>query len=243
MIERKVQSKKRYLFAFLIGTVIFILGFAVTNAVAYMEFQRISGLQDPISYKIFQDKIQFSLFNKDICQEDSYIKISKDLGFQGRIIDDLERKFGKNDEKVLFRKRFYSLIELEHFEFVKILNQECGSKINTILFFYSNEEKDAEEAIEIGRILGVVHQRNSNLTIYSFDMNLDSEIVTSLMKEYGITTEMAIIINEETLIVSPKNIEQIEAGLISEIGNLEEITPASTDPSSNSRNSDIIVLN
>ncbi|MBT3397720.1 hypothetical protein HOA55_02960 [archaeon] len=216
MIERKVQSKKRYVLAFIIGTAIFILGFAITNTLAYMEFQRISGLQDPISYKIFQDKLQFSLFNKDICKEDSYLKISEDLGFQGRIIDDLERKFGKNDEKVLFRKRFYSLIELEHFEFVKLLNQECDTEINTILFFYSNEEKDSEEAVEIGRILGVVHQRNRNLTIYSFDMNLDSEIVKSLMEKHEIAGEMAIVVNEGSKIVSPRNIAQIESGLVAE---------------------------
>ena len=111
MNPRKVQSKRRYLFAFIIGTLIFLIGFAFTHMVAYLEFQRIMSIQDPTSYKIFQDKLQYTLFGGDICSEDAYLEISRDLSSQGQIIGDLETKLGKDNPDVLFRKKFYTLVQ------------------------------------------------------------------------------------------------------------------------------------
>ena len=107
MEPRKIQSKSRYVWAFIIGTAIFVLGFAFTNMVAYLQFQRVASLQDPTSYQIFQDKLQYTLFGEDICGEQTYQKISQDLTFQGQIIGDLETKLGIDNPNVLFRKRFY----------------------------------------------------------------------------------------------------------------------------------------
>jgi len=211
MEPRKIQSKKRYLWAFLIGTTIFIFGFALTYSVAYLEYQRISTLQGPLSYKIFQDKLQFSLFGKDICSEDTYKEVSEDLAFQGSITSNLEEKMGKDDKNVLFRKKFYSLILLEHFELVNIINQECDKNINTILFFYSNEKEDIEASEDVGRILGVLHERNEDdLFIYSFDMNLDSKIITSLREKYLVSAPMKIILNENKTFTTLNNIDEIE---------------------------------
>ena len=210
MIQRKMQSRRRYLLAFLIGTAIFILGFALTYAVSYFEFQRILGMQDITSYEIFQDKLQYSFFGDDICSTESYQKVSQALGFQGRIIDDLEKKFGKNDKKVLFRKKFYSLILLEHFEFVKILNEECKSGINTILFFYSNQANDIKTSEKTGELLTIISRKYDNLVIYSFDINLDSDLVQKLKEKYDIQESSTLIINEESKIVIPKKIGDIE---------------------------------
>jgi glycerophosphoryl diester phosphodiesterase len=210
-MNRSIQNKKRYLYAIIIGTVIFLIGFGITYSVAYIEYQRVIGLQDPVSYQIFQDKMQFTMFEKDICSNDSFEQISQDLAIQGGFIGDLEHKLGKNNQNVLFRKKFYSLIQLEHFEFVKTINEECNKNTNTILFFYSNEEKDLEKSEEVGRILGALYQQNKdNLIIYSFDKNLDSEIIRSLNKEYSITGPMTIIVNENQTLTSLQNINQIQ---------------------------------
>jgi len=212
MEPRKIQSKKRYLWAFLIGTIIFIFGFVIAYSVAYFEYQRIITLQGPLSYEIFQDKLQFSLFEKNICEESTYNEVSKDLAFQGSVIGSLEEKMGKEDKNVLFRKKFYSLILLEHFELVKTINQECNKNINTILFFYSNEKKDIEASEDVGRILSVLYEKNKdNLFIYSFDMNLDSEIINSLNKKYSISAPMKIIVNENQTLRSLNNINEIQS--------------------------------
>ena len=210
-MERKFQSKRRYLYALIIGTLIFIIGFAITYSVAYIEYQRVISLQDPISYQIFQDKIQYSLFGKNICSENSHAQISKDLSIQGSFIANMEDKLGKNDKNVLFRKKFYSLIELEHFEFVKTINKECNKSINTILFFYSNEPSDIKQAEKTGAILGALYNKNqNNLVIYSFDINLKSEIINLLKDKYNITQSPTIIINNHHVIYDLNNIDQIQ---------------------------------
>ena len=210
MENRKIKSKKRYVLAFIIGTLIFILGFVLTYSFSYIEYQRISNVQSQISYEIFNDKLDSSLFGEDICSVESFRRVSEDLGFQGRIIDDLERKFGKQDKRVLFRKQFYTLIELEHFEFVKEINEKCSSDIQTILFFYSNDEKIIGEAETAGELLGAVSSRNQNLVIYSFDIDLKSDLITSLKEKYEIKEPLTIIINEQNIVIAPENILEIE---------------------------------
>lgn len=208
--KRRIQSSWRYIIAFLIGTFIFIGGFILTYSVSYLEYQRISDVQSLISYQIFQDKLKYSFFKEDVCSFKSIKEISEDLGFQGRIIDDLERKLGKNDKRVLFRKKFYTLILLEHFEFINTINQNCDIDIPTILFFYSNEEKDAEKSEELGELLGAVYQRNPEIVIYSFDINLDSEMIEALKEKYDITQPNTLVINNKKTLVNPKNINEIE---------------------------------
>ena len=94
---RQVQSKKRYLLAFLIGTFIFINGFIITNTILSIQLNRVSEFQDKTSYNIFKDKLNYRLFNEDICELDNFNKISRDLGFQGATIEDLEERLGKKN--------------------------------------------------------------------------------------------------------------------------------------------------
>ena len=210
---RKIQSKKRYLLAFIIGTAIFLLGFGITYSISYLEFQRVAGLQGPISYAIFEEKLRYTYFNENLCSEDSFLDVSQELAFQGRIIDDLERKLGKNNENILFRKKFYSLIEIEHLDFVETINNECGKSINTILFFYSNEENDLRTSEEVGDILSVIASKDPSVRIYSFDINLDSKVVELLKQEHGVEKSPTVVINRETMIEGPKTSQEIETYL------------------------------
>jgi hypothetical protein len=214
MKPRKIKSKTRYLLAFTIGTFLFALGFLITHSIAYFEFQRISNLQDPISYQIFQDRLQYTLFGKDICDNEAYLKLSRELNFQGQIIGDLETKMGKWNKDVLFRKKFYTLIQIEHFAFIKQINEECGKNINTLLFFYSNEEDEIENAEKMGNILGPVYERNKErVVLYSLDLNLDSELIRSLKEKYDIKESSVILLNEEIKFEQVSNINDIETYL------------------------------
>jgi len=208
--RRPVQSKKRYVLAFIIGTLIFISAFALTTSISYLQFQRISNFQNEISYQIFNDKLDYSFFGEDICATGSLQKISEGLSYQGLIISDLEKKLGKKNKKVLFRKKFYTIIELEHLDFVNKLNEKCSLNISTILFFYSNNKNNLEKSEETGRLLDVIYRKNKNLVIYSFDINIESNIIEKLKDKYDIEKSPTIIINENKKIFNPKNIKDIE---------------------------------
>ncbi|MDD5700083.1 MAG: hypothetical protein PHH00_02735 [Candidatus Nanoarchaeia archaeon] len=209
--ERKFQDKKRYLWAFIIGTAAFILVFLISNGISFLEFQRISSIQDTFAYKMFEDKLYSSFFNQSVCGDESLDKVSQDLGFQGKIIDDLEKKFGKDSEQVLQRKKFYTLVEIEHFEFVQLRIKNCRLSKNTILFFYSNKEKDITRSEEIGRLLNEVYLKNEdNLLIYSFDINLESDLIENLMEKYDVTESPTLIINSNSTVTEPIRIENVE---------------------------------
>lgn len=213
MKERGFQSGKRYIASFLIGTVVFILVFALTYSLSYLEFRRVSDLQVDISYEIFKDKLDYSLFNEPICTNESFERVSRNLGFQGRIIDDLERKLGKQNEKVLFRKKFYTLIELEHFDFINLLNEKCDRNVQTILFFYSNEGSNTKDSEDAGKLLSVVHSKTENLMIYSFDINLDSDLIEKLKEKYDVKRSPTMIINGEFRVENPQNLLDVEVYL------------------------------
>jgi hypothetical protein len=210
MKKRRIQSKLRYLLAFLIATLVFIDGFMLVYSFSYLEYQRISEIQGELSYQLFQNKLKHYLFDEDLCSADLLVEISEDLGYQGKIIDDLERKLGKNDQRVLFRKKFYTLMQLEHFEFVRRINKECEEKIPTILFFYSNEDLDLKKSEELGELLGVVYRREPDLKIYSFDINLDSDLINRLKMKYNVNEPLTILINEDTKLMNPKGVDEIE---------------------------------
>ena len=213
MEKRDFESKNRYAISLVIATVVFLLIFAISYSISYFELQRVSNLQVGVGYEIFEDKLGHSFFNEQICNGSSFSKVSQDLSFQGRIVDDLERRLGKQNENVLLRKQFYSLIEIEHFEFVREFNQKCREDLNTILFFYSNNVSEIEDSEEAGRILGSVSSRNENLIIYSFDIDLESELVNKLEKKYNVTASPTAVINEKTKIKLPANIQEIEKHL------------------------------
>tara|TARA_Y100000310_G_C20637516_1_gene792002 strand:+ start:1249 stop:1893 length:645 start_codon:yes stop_codon:yes gene_type:complete len=213
MNHRKIQSKRRYLKSFIFATIVFGVIFLLSYGVSYIELSRMNHLQQTLSYDIFSDKLDYSLFEKNNCELESYNKISKSLAIQGKIINDLEKKFGKNDEKVIFRKQFYTLILIEHFEFVKDRNQNCEDFVNNILFFYSNLEDDLDSGEKIGRLLGTVHAKTDNLVIYSFDINLESNLINNLREKYGVIRKNTLVINENILIENPAHISEIEANL------------------------------
>jgi hypothetical protein len=219
----KIQSKKRYLLAFLIGTFIFINGFVVTNIILSIQFNRLSQFQDQISFTIFEDKLNYRLFDADPCTIDNFNKISKSLNHQGRSIANLEEKFGKNNNKVKFRKIFYSLVELEHFEFINEINEKCEKDFLTILFFYSNHQRDIDKSEMAGKLLDHIAQKNENLIIYSFDINLDSEIIQNLKELYKIEESPTIIINKNKKISGNIQLEDIEENLISVKGEITNL--------------------
>lgn len=208
MIQRKVQSKKRYLASFIIGTFLFILIIAISYSIAWYQYTRISNLQSELAYALFEKKSLNYFFGEDICLEENFKEMSDFLGYQGRILEDLENKFGKNNKQVLERKKFYSVLLLEHLDYVNDYNENCEKYQNTILFFYSNKDK-SEDSDKAGRILSRVNSQNRNVSIYSFDVNLESLIITRLKEKYGVDSYPKIIVNEEHEFFWPFSSEEI----------------------------------
>ena len=210
MIKRKVQSKKRYIVAFLIGTFLFLLIVVGGYFFAQIQYNRISNLQGITFYSIYEGKSSYTLFGEDICLENNFREISDLLVFQGRSIDDLEEKLGKTDKYVLEQKKFYTVLLLEHLDYVNLYNERCSEDILYLLFFYSNLGEKEELSSNAGKVLDQVYFNNKNLVIYSFDCDLESSIINSLKNKYNITYIPSVIVDGNTVLNWPFDVSDVE---------------------------------
>jgi hypothetical protein len=210
MEGKEVQSKLRYLLALLIGTSIFLSVILLSNVFGKVELNRIDSINGEMAQDIFKDKLIYSFFEEGICSEDTYNKISMDLRSSGTIINDLEIKFGKNDPDVLEQKKFYTLMLLEHLEFLINYNSNCDTSLPYILFFYSNQKDKLETSQNVGKTLDIVSKEHPKLLIYSFDINLESELIKRLLTKYSITQAPTLVINGKTTLENSQNINEIE---------------------------------
>jgi hypothetical protein len=211
MKNRKLDSKRRYLWAFIIGTFLFFLGFYITYLVSQTELRNIGLVQNQLSYGLFEQKLINSFFLQNICEESTFSDLNRYRAIQGGAIDSLEKKYGKDNSIVLERKKFYTLIQIAHLEFLEERIEKCEYSMNVLMFFYSNQPSDAEESSRVGSLLDIVGNRGHNLQIYSFDYFLDSELIELLKEKYNVVDYPLIANLKGERVISPKNINEIES--------------------------------
>jgi hypothetical protein len=186
-----------YLAAFLIATCLFSIVFLFAYSVSYLNYSEISSQTNYISDSILQ--IQKS-FQENNCDMDLLVNASERLDVVGSRINLLEERFGSSDPRVLEQKKLYFILEYQHFNIVTNLLENCTQipyKINTVLFFYSNDKSVSANSDITGKILSALKQKyTTQLMIYSFDYNSDSALITTLKKEYNISEAPAVILND-----------------------------------------------
>ena len=80
---------------------------------------------------------------------------------------------------------------------MKQVNEKCGVKPITIIYFYSNKG-DCDECKREGYVLTKLREEYPELRIYSFDYNLDLSAVKTLKSIYGVKNTLpALIIWDE----------------------------------------------
>jgi len=199
---------KRALLAFLIATIIFINAFLIAYGVSYSKFRSIAINQEEIYYNLLKSNLEKQL-KLSSCDFFPY-EFSEELDSMGSLLGILEERFGKSDSKVIRQKEIYSMLELQHYFLVNNYNKECNKKLPTILFFYSNNENYINNAERIGFILSTLKNQNKDVMIYSFDYDLDFEIIELLKEKYNITQPNVIVINGKEKLMSVENLAEIQ---------------------------------
>lgn len=210
-IKRKL-SINRILFALILTILVFLTVFLISYSVSYSKYQQVSKQQSDSLYRILSFNIRNSLSNY------SCTGLSADLGVEidnmGSIVNLLEQRFGKQDAQVLEQKKLYSALEIEHFLYVLDYNKKCNQSVNTILFFYSNDALYSAQADKTGYILSSLKSRNSSrVMIYSFDYDLDADVISALKARYYVNQPNTVVVNEDNKVVNVRNIGDLE-GLI-----------------------------
>ncbi|MBS3088679.1 hypothetical protein J4402_02765 [Candidatus Pacearchaeota archaeon] len=205
--ERNVPLFRMFL-SFILATTIFTIIILISSGASYYNYQRISSQNNIVTKYLNDMDILLNMSTSD-CGEDILVKSSIILDEVGGKLDLLEKRFGKKDSRVLEQKKLYSQLELKHFNIIKQIKKQCNEDYITILFFYSNNEPLNEESERMGFILRTFKDKMSDkIMIYSFDYNLNSELIINLKENYNITSAPIAVINEQDKIYV-KNIEDL----------------------------------
>ena len=197
----------RIFLAFLIATFLFVMIFVFANSVSYLNYQNINKSNNLIERYILEINRSVESFS---CSDQILYESSRKLDDVGFKMGLLEKRFGKDDKRVIYQKNLYSMLEIEHLNVVKLLNERCNAELETIIFFYSNHEDLQDSSENMGKILNTYKTKYlDQVMIYSFDLNIDSDFMIKLKGIYGVETAPIVIYGEEHKFYL-ENIDQLE---------------------------------
>ncbi|MEI7718284.1 MAG: hypothetical protein WCI72_00320 [archaeon] len=198
MTTRKFQSPYLYLASFVIGTLIFISGFLITNQIIYRQEAAVLEKNLNDFYLLFELGIESDLFSKDVCSINFTEKAEQSFYYHRKLITDLEETLGKEDKRVLLQKKIYNIAQAQHYLLKSAQNQKCGKDYTLVLFFYSNEGENLKSSEKIGSMLDSIVYNNPNIIVYAFDTSTQNEFVNKLMDKYSVLTIPSIVVNGRT---------------------------------------------
>jgi hypothetical protein len=200
---------KKFVTAFILGTIIFISVFLFGYSVSYYKLQDTVTAQEDLRYQLLSLQVEEELLGNS-CSDFNPLRFLDERIRLGSIISVLEERLGKTNPSVLEQKKTYSIIEAKHFIYVKNHNENCENKVPVILFFYSNKESDKEEGSRLGYMITTLNNKRPDIMVYSFDFNLDSSLIKLLKEKYKINAPNMLVINEKTPLNVFDSMEDIE---------------------------------
>jgi len=204
-------SWKTYAAAFLISA--FLFGFGITvgayitqsvNQNLDLELQTLKGRSGEVELLLSMNASQALLCPSLQAQLSEFDRHTTQFGSK---LDVLEKTRGRTDETVLRLKKEYLVQQARDFLLVQRINVHCGTRIPTVLFFYTN--KNCPDCTKQGLVGPPLKAKRPEAMIYALDTDLDTPIVDALQKVYGVSTYPSLVVNGQTL-SGYQSVEQIE---------------------------------
>lgn len=208
-MSRKIETNHivNLLLSILLATVAFNLLFTFMQAVSYIGYKDSTSKTNAILQAITELE---NVSKNATCNEAFISNVSRKLDEVATRISILEERWGKNNPQVIEQKKLYSELEYRHFNIIKNSNEKCETDFVPFFFFYSNEPESSEYTEDISFILQYFKKENSNkVMIYSFDYNLDYDLIKSLKQEYSVTNAPVVIYVKNKESFTPSNIGDI----------------------------------
>jgi hypothetical protein len=188
--------KAKFLAAFFLTAFIFLLIIVTNNYFNEIKINQLNSIYNNLRIDALNAEIQYEIISENPCVALNFDPISNELAELGDKLTSMETQLGKQNQQVLDLKKYYSILEIRQWLFVKKVSQECGKDAIPVLYFYSNEE-DCATCDSQGFVLNYLKSTMPNVYIYSFDVNLDSSAVRTLKATYSITTAPSLVIREQ----------------------------------------------
>ena len=207
--DRKINWQKITL-AFLIAVFMFTFGLFIGFLAKTLIQGATIDLQNSVRNEIVNLETIDLLEKDNVCENYSINLISEKLDYTGELISLLEIKKGKADTEVLELKKLYTMLEVRHMLLMEEKNRLCDQDYDIFLFFYSNDENCEDDVEKTSFILSYLRKKYDNVRVYSFDSNLDSDLVKILMSKYSVTSCKVVILNGEKVTKDIARSEDLE---------------------------------
>lgn len=187
---------KKYLIAFLITVMIFATAIFLTNYLNTKRIDNVRTIQDKIATDLMSSETQYSLLSESSCKDVSKTTLSDELNNLGQKLTFAESSLSADNSDLLHLKTYYSLLQIKDYLLVKKISEKCNRKNISILYFY---KKDCSDCTEQGYVLTYLREQYPDLRVYSFDAELDTPALQTLISMFEVKDQFpTIVINEKT---------------------------------------------
>lgn len=187
---------KKYLFAFLITTLIFGTAIFASDYLTKKKLDEVRKIEDRLALDILSSETQFALLEETFCRDIDNSFLSKELGALSERLSYAESGSGFAPAEVDMLKRYYSLLQIKDYLLMKRITEKCDIHPPFILYFYSLGKNQCAQCERTGYVLTALQDKYHDIRIYSFDYNLDLEAIKTLTSIYNLEPNLpALIIN------------------------------------------------
>ncbi len=190
---KKINPQK-YLLVLALTIIIFGSGLLLGSWIGGVKFNNLQTMSQDLRTDIITLELQQDLIEVNPCETQGIQPLSEQLYTLGSRLDFMETRLGKKDPDVIQLKEYYSLLELRHWLFMSRFKQECEQNSTLILYFYSNLD-DCPRCEEQGYVLSYLHDKYSELMVYSFDINMDNLALETVKGKFSINTAPVVVVN------------------------------------------------
>lgn len=198
---RKIK-KYRYVAAFALTAMVFLLGILMSNLV---DQQRAQSLENEMQQDLIQlesNQLQLSYLRSDESSSCEALQTA----LKNIVIDYNQRlsnvqnfqsdSFFKSQDFENIKRR-YILSGIRYWMFAEEVRQKCDYSPDTVLFFTTTLDKDdCPECDKIGRRLTLLKRKyNGDLLIFSIPVRMEDGMVDVLEQQFNVAQTPAVVIN------------------------------------------------
>ena len=177
-----------------ITLLIFFSGFVGGYFLTSGKVSQLTELQNEIYTQSLSLDALFDLASENLCDAKGLIPINNQLNELGNKLTIIEEDASRSLEAQLLAEQYIAL-EVKHFLLINEINQECGKKYSTVLYFFSPDRVECSNCAAQGALLTEVKKQMPELMIYSFNWNVDSPVIDRLLLDYEVDTIPTLVIN------------------------------------------------
>lgn len=172
MSNRRPINPQKYILAFIFSALIFALGFLLSAHINNRRLAEINVMRQMFQVQVLALETQLSHFKEMLCPDIGADILTHELHLIGERLQFMAENLGKNHPEVLTLQKYYSLLQIRHYQLSVQINQRCNLGLAHVLYFFS-DPRNCPDCEQQGRILSFLRQEHSRLRVYSFNYHLD----------------------------------------------------------------------